>query len=87
MPRRTWRLALQRQRPPLPRPLLAPAFRPFAAALLAVCLAVIVLFGVWFAHQTRPGRLDAAVNLRSMPAWADIGEYSTSWPGSVARSW
>jgi membrane-associated phospholipid phosphatase len=51
-------------RPPVPYPLLAPALRPFAAALLAVCLAVTVLLGAWFTHQARPGRLDAAVDRR-----------------------
>lgn len=64
MPRRTLRQALRRLRPPVPGPLLAPAFRPFAAALLAVCLAVTALLGAWFTHQARPGRLDAAVDLR-----------------------
>ena len=64
MLRRTWRQVLQRLRPAVPGPLLAPALRPFAAALLAVCLAVTVLLGAWFTHRTRPGRLDAAVDLR-----------------------
>jgi membrane-associated phospholipid phosphatase len=64
MPRRTWRRAVERLRPLAPRPLLAPAVRPFAAALLAACVAITTALAVWFTRQRRPGRLDAAVDAR-----------------------
>jgi membrane-associated phospholipid phosphatase len=64
MPRRRSRQAPDRLRPPAPRLLLAPALRPFAAALLAACVAVTTALGAWFTHQSRPGWLDAAVDAR-----------------------
>jgi membrane-associated phospholipid phosphatase len=55
---------LERLRPPVARPLLGSDLRRLAAALMAVCVAVTGLLGVWFAGQPRPGRLDTAVDLR-----------------------
>lgn len=43
-------------------PLLPGRLRPVAAALLAVCAAVTVFLGAQFAGQSRPGRLDSAVD-------------------------
>lgn len=61
MPRR-WRLALGHGQVAAPRPLLPPSVRPLATALLAVCVAVTVLLGAWFAGQTRAGWLDRGVD-------------------------
>jgi membrane-associated phospholipid phosphatase len=65
------------------RPLLAPAFRPAAAALAVVFAGFIALLGVLFAHQGRPGRLDTAVDnwirsglgghQRALPVLASLG--------------
>jgi undecaprenyl-diphosphatase len=44
--------------------------RRLAVALLTVCIAITVLLGVLFAHHTRPGTLDAAVDARVQ---ADLG--------------
>jgi membrane-associated phospholipid phosphatase len=45
-------------------PLLPPAARRVAAALVAICVAVTAFLGVWFAGQTRAGWLDGAVDGR-----------------------
>lgn len=47
-----------------PRPLVPAEMRPLAVALLTACIAITVLLGVLFAHHTRPGALDAAVDTR-----------------------
>jgi membrane-associated phospholipid phosphatase len=52
------------------RPLVPPAMRPLAVAILAVCVTITVLLGALFAHHTRPGSLDAAVDVRIQ---ADLG--------------
>ena len=49
---------------PIPCRLLPPATRPQAVAVLAVCVAVTASLGAWFAHQTRAGWLDTAVDAR-----------------------
>jgi membrane-associated phospholipid phosphatase len=49
---------------PAARPLLPPAARRPAVALLAVCVAVTAVLGVLFAHQTQPGWLDSAIDAR-----------------------
>jgi len=46
------------------RPLLAPAARVPAGAVLAVCVAVTAIFGVLYAHQSQAGWLDAGVDAR-----------------------
>ena len=53
-----------------PRPLVPAEMRPLAVALLTTCIAIAVLLGVLFAHHTRPGALDAAVDARVQ---ADLG--------------
>jgi membrane-associated phospholipid phosphatase len=50
------------RRPTAPRPLLPPALRRPAALLAAGCAAVTVLLALAFAGQSRPDRLDAAVD-------------------------
>ena len=49
---------------PAPRPLLPPAARPWAAAILVVCVAVTAVLGALFAHQTRGSGLDTAIDAR-----------------------
>src|SRR5258708_5598516 len=44
------------------RPLLAPAVRPWAAALLACCAILVAVLGALFAHQTRADGFDRAVD-------------------------
>jgi membrane-associated phospholipid phosphatase len=51
-------------RQPAPRPLLTPAARPWAVAVLVVCVAVTAVLGALFAHQTRGSGLDTAVDAR-----------------------
>jgi membrane-associated phospholipid phosphatase len=55
---------------PAPRPLVPAAMRTPAVTLLVVCVAITVLLGVLFAHHTRQGPLDAAVDARVQ---ADLG--------------
>jgi membrane-associated phospholipid phosphatase len=50
--------------PGAPRPLLPSAGRRLASALLAGCVAVTVLLGVWLTHRSRAGWLDSAVDGR-----------------------
>lgn len=38
------------------------AVRPLAVALVAVCVTVVALLGAWVMDETRPGRLDTAVD-------------------------
>lgn len=64
MPRKPWTQAVERLRQPPPRPLLAPAARPLAAGLVAVCVAVIVFLGALFTHHRRPDGLDRAIDTR-----------------------
>lgn len=45
-------------------PLLPAVVRPLAAALLAVCVAVIAFLGTWFRHQAHAGWPDTAVDAR-----------------------
>jgi membrane-associated phospholipid phosphatase len=46
------------------RPLLPPAARRAAAAVLAACVAVTAVLGALVAHQTQPGWLDTAIDAR-----------------------
>jgi len=46
----------------LGQPLLAPAARPWAFALMACCGILVAVLGVLFAHQTRPDPFDRAVD-------------------------
>ena len=46
------------------RPLVPPAMRPRAAALLTACVAITVILGALLAHHTQAGPLDAAVDAR-----------------------
>jgi undecaprenyl-diphosphatase len=49
---------------PAPRPLLSPAARPWAAAVLVVCVAVTAVLGALFAHQARGSGLDMSIDAR-----------------------
>jgi membrane-associated phospholipid phosphatase len=49
---------------PAPRPLLSPAARPWAGAVLVICVAVTAVLGAVFAHQTRGSGLDTAIDAR-----------------------
>jgi membrane-associated phospholipid phosphatase len=49
-------------------PLLPPAARRAALGVLGACVAVVAVLAVWFAHQTRPSSLDAAVDGRLQAA-------------------
>jgi membrane-associated phospholipid phosphatase len=51
-------------RQPAPRPLLSPAARPWAGAVLVICVAVTAVLGALFAHQTRGSGLDTAIDAR-----------------------
>jgi len=68
-------------RQPAPGPLLSPAARPGAAAILAVCVAVTAVLGALFAHQTRGSWLDTAIDARIQ---AGIGGHQALLRG-VAR--
>jgi membrane-associated phospholipid phosphatase len=46
------------------RPLIPPAARPVAGALLTCCVAVTAVLGALFAHQTHAGWLDRAVDVK-----------------------
>jgi membrane-associated phospholipid phosphatase len=66
---RTLRGRARQQRTPRVRgPLLAPAIRPPAVALLAACAAVTALLGLWLMHQTRADWLDSAIDGRMLAA-------------------
>ena len=51
-------------RQPAPRPLLSPAARPWAVAVLVICVAVTAVLGALFAHQARGSGLDTAIDAR-----------------------
>jgi undecaprenyl-diphosphatase len=55
---------------PAARPLLPPAARRPAVAVLAVCAAVIAVLGTWFAGQHRPSWLDTVIDSRVESALA-----------------
>jgi membrane-associated phospholipid phosphatase len=59
-----WMQAIRRLRQPSRCPLLAPAARWPAAALIALCVAVTVFLGAHFSHQGHPGWLDRAIDHR-----------------------
>jgi membrane-associated phospholipid phosphatase len=59
---------LKQMRRSIPRPLVPPAMRPFAVALLVACVAITVILGALFAHHARAGTLDTAVD-----AWIQAG--------------
>lgn len=63
---------MQREPARAPRPLLSPAWRRPAALLAAGCAAVTALLALAFAHQSRPGRLDAAMDAAIR---GDLGRY------------
>jgi membrane-associated phospholipid phosphatase len=69
MDRAIERAAANRQHP-LSGPLLPPAARRPAAAAIAVCVVVTAFFGISFAHQSQPDRLDQAVDNRVISALA-----------------
>src|SRR5260370_27322756 len=52
------------------RPLLAPAVRPWAAALLACCAILVAVLGALFAHQTRADGFDRAVDTPIITSFA-----------------
>lgn len=64
MPRKRWMEAMDRPQQSAARPLLAPAIRPTAAVLAAVCAAVTVFLGAQYTHQGRAGWLDRAIDRR-----------------------
>lgn len=66
MPRAAWKQssADSARLPPAPGPLLPAAIRPLATVLLAACVAIIVLLGALFQHQTQADWLDRAVDAR-----------------------
>ena len=61
---------MAKQRRTVLRPLVPAALRPWAVALLAVCVAITVLLGVSLAHHTRAGSIDAAADAQIR---ADLG--------------
>ena len=50
------------QRPRVTGPLLPAALRPWAVALLAVCVAVTALLGLWLMHQSQASGLDSVID-------------------------
>ena len=67
------------------RPLLPAGARPWAGALLACCAALVAVLGVLFAHQSRAGRLDHAIDPRVI-AWLGGHRGLLLWlaaPGSL----
>jgi membrane-associated phospholipid phosphatase len=64
VPRRIPSQARQQRRPRRSGPLLSTAVRSPVVALLAACVAVTVLLGLWLMHQTRASWLDSAVDGR-----------------------
>jgi membrane-associated phospholipid phosphatase len=60
----TWSQVVGRSREPAGRPLLAPAARRMAAALVVACVAVTVFLGAQFAQQRRADWLDRAIDGR-----------------------
>src|ERR1022692_2551063 len=50
--------ARQQRKPRVSGPLLAAAIRPLAVALLAVCVAITALLGLWLMHQSQADWLD-----------------------------
>src|ERR1035441_4157257 len=55
MPRKRWMEAMDRPQQSAARPLLAPAIRPTAAVLAAVCAAVTGVLGAQYTHPGRAG--------------------------------
>jgi membrane-associated phospholipid phosphatase len=55
---------LAHARYPASCPLVPPAMRSLAAAILTACVAITVILGALLAHHTREGTLDAAVDAR-----------------------
>jgi membrane-associated phospholipid phosphatase len=52
------------EQPQPDHPLLPASARPVAAMLLAVCVVITTALGLWYADQSRAGRLDSAVDVR-----------------------
>lgn len=59
---RTMRSQARGQRPRVTGPLLPAALRPWAVALLAVCVAVTALLGLWLMHQSQASGLDSVID-------------------------
>ena len=58
----TMRSQAGRRRPRAAGPLLPAAIRPLAVALLAVCVAVTALLGLWLMHQSQASGLDSVID-------------------------
>jgi len=54
--------ARQQRKPRVSGPLLAAAIRPLAVALLAVCVAITALLGLWLMHQSQADWLDSVID-------------------------
>ncbi len=59
---RTMRSQARLQRPRVTGPLLSAAIRPLTVALLAVCVAVTALLGLWLMHQSQASGLDSVID-------------------------
>ena len=59
---RTMRSQARQQRPRVTGPLLSVAIRPLAVTLLAVCVAVTALLGLWLMHRSQASGLDSVID-------------------------
>lgn len=80
---RTFGQALKGQGQAATRPLLSAAIRPLAVAIVAVCVLVIAVQGVWLRHGMETGWVDAAVDAKVR---ASLGGHPlllavVVWPG------
>jgi membrane-associated phospholipid phosphatase len=64
MARNDVEVRVSRPQRPAARPLLPPAARRPAIAVLAICVLVTAFLGALFAHQSQPSWLDAAIDAR-----------------------
>jgi membrane-associated phospholipid phosphatase len=62
VPRTMRSQARQQRKPRVSGPLLPAAIRPLAVALLAVCVAVTALLGLWLMHQSQASGLDSVID-------------------------